>query len=182
MRKQLCTKILLLYLGIAISMAGCASRYSPEGWLPSLYEVQHQAFGSWITAECLSEGKSLTLSGELIALEGGKLIALDENRAFEIPVSDIRRMRLENFREARMAGMWAFLGTLSTLSHGYYLMISAPVWIVSGVMLAAGESRTGLVEYKGPPPDEIRKFARFPQGLPKGIDRKSLRPKPMPKR
>jgi len=126
----------------------------------------------------VSLGQTTTVSGELLAVAPGKLFILNESGVSEVPVLAVKRMQLEIFKEKKVAGIWAFLGTLSTASHGVGLIVSAPIWIVSGIVLAAAESAAGLMRFDGPPPEDIRKYARFPQGLPEGIDLRSLRMKP----
>jgi hypothetical protein len=66
---------------------------------------------------------------------------------------------------------WSTLGTISTLSHGYYLIFTLPLWIVSGSASGAVLSREPIVSY---PDESLASFAvlaRFPQGLPPGLDR-----------
>jgi hypothetical protein len=160
---------------MAFSFARCASSRAPQGWLSKLDQVQRQAFGAWVSLERRSGETTVTLSGELIAVEGRDVLLLGEKGIVQIPVSEVEKTRVEIFHEARKAALWATLGTLSTISHGIGLIISAPIWISVGIGYAAGESRTGMMEFSGIPLDEIRKFARFPQGLPRGVDLNSLK-------
>jgi hypothetical protein len=156
-----------LILGL---ISSCASLHSPEDWLPEVHELQSRAYGCWMTLEYFSGGQTMSVSGEFLAATPGTLFILNENGVSEISVLAVKRTKLEIFKEKRIAGLWAFLGTLSTASHGLGLIVSAPIWIVSGIALAAAESTAGLKGFDGPPPEGIRMYARFPQGLPKEID------------
>ena len=171
------TKVILSCLCLASLMTRCASIHSPQGWLPTLSEVQSQAFGGWTSIEYQSAGETKSSSGELLAMQEGRLFILNESGVSEIFVSEVQRIQLEIFKEERIAGLWAILGVLSTASHGGWLLLTAPIWIISGIGFSSGESKTGLMEFQGPPSEEIKKFARFPQGLPKNIDLQSLKVK-----
>jgi len=72
-------------------------------------------------------------------------------------------------------GVWTALGTLSTLSHGLFLPLSAPVWIIGGSVATSSQSRRPV--FTNPPLETLRRFARFPQGLPPNLARDQLRPK-----
>jgi hypothetical protein len=105
------------------------------------------------------------------------VLVLNKSGVTDIPAAEIKRTRLELYDENKIVGLWAALGTLFTLSHGFYLVLSAPIWVISGISGAVGESRSGIVEIEGSSPEEFRKYARFPQGLPAGIDLRLLKVK-----
>ena len=75
-----------------------------------------------------------------------------------------------------MAGL-TVLGTLSTFSHGFIAVISAPIWIVSGSAAAAIQSRKPILDYPKTTIDQFTIYARFPQGLPTNLNRASLKSK-----
>ena len=105
----------------------------------------------------------------------GELIACDEEalylRVHEVSDSAWRRiewserpivdMALPSTGPAMLA--WSILGTVSTISHGFYAIISANVWAAAGTVATAmsWSPRMGLDAC-----DRARPFARFPQGLP----------------
>jgi hypothetical protein len=80
--------------------------------------------------------------------------------------------------EAGPIAGFAALGVVSTISNGYLLGITAPLWIITGIVASSSESRAPL---RGVPPlvwADLAAYARFPQGLPPGIDLGEIRPKP----
>jgi hypothetical protein len=80
--------------------------------------------------------------------------------------------------EAGPIAGFAALGVVSTISNGYLLGITAPLWIITGIVASSNESRAPL---RGVPPlvwADLAVYARFPQGLPPGIDLGEIRPKP----
>ncbi|MFO0645221.1 MAG: hypothetical protein U0326_03210 [Polyangiales bacterium] len=58
---------------------------------------------------------------------------------------------------------WTLIGAVSTLSHGFYALITAPVWaIVGSIATTTGwNPRLGLESCRS-----ARPYARFPQGMP----------------
>jgi len=177
MQKRQVLKVGFLLLCSAGLLSACASLQAPKGWLPMAPEVQSQAYGCWIVVDHLKGDQLMITSGELIAVTPDSMFILNESGLSEISAAAVKKTKLEIFKERKVVGLWAMLGTLSTLSHGFYLVLSAPIWVISGISGAVGESRSGIVEIEGSSPEEFRKYARFPQGLPAGIDLRSLKAK-----
>jgi hypothetical protein len=73
---------------------------------------------------------------------------------------------------------WTIAGTVSTISNGLFLVFTAPMWIIGGSL--AGRSEIRSAQRNHPPLDwvGIAPFARFPQGMPEGVELAALRPKP----
>jgi hypothetical protein len=69
---------------------------------------------------------------------------------------------------------WSVLGTLSTASHGVGLVLTAPIWVIAGVASTAKQTRAGHLVYPRRTASAFGAYARFPQGLPAGIDRAAL--------
>jgi hypothetical protein len=170
-------------------VAGCASSGAPAGFQREARVAQSDARGGWASVELAAQpGESATrkLQGELIAATEDALILETPTQAGS---SRVRLARAE-IRSARVTGYettpgslvaWGTLGALSTLSHGFILIFSAPVWIVATSASAAVESRGAMIDY----PDSTRRtlpdgsavqvpldlsafamYARFPQGAP----------------
>ncbi|HEY2944210.1 MAG TPA: hypothetical protein VGN09_17375 [Vicinamibacteria bacterium] len=115
------------------------------------------------------------VEGELIAVSDDRVYVLTDSGLVDVPHESVAKAILAAYAtgEGQLAG-WGALGTLSTLSHGIYLVITAPIWIIAGIMAAAGESRAGLVRYPEKPLTSFRLYARFPQGLPAGLEASAL--------
>ncbi|NIO48509.1 MAG: hypothetical protein GTN73_03580 [Candidatus Aminicenantes bacterium] len=156
-------------------MAGCVASPAPKGWLPKLSEAQIQAFGAWLTVEYISEAETKMSQGELIAVQDNNVYLLTGYGVDVVSTDMVQKATIALYKEKRKVGTWALFGTLSTLSHGLWLIISAPVWIITGVSNAVGESKSGTLRYPNIKWQEIQKYARFPQGIPKGLRLESLR-------
>jgi hypothetical protein len=72
---------------------------------------------------------------------------------------------------------WATVGTISTISHGVALVLSAPVWIIGGSVATSKANHAPLITYPSRPWSDLARYARFPQGLPIGLDPATLQKK-----
>jgi hypothetical protein len=167
-------------LALAAALAGAAGgcRSNPDPRSPSTAQMQKQSIGAWLVAR-MRHGQ--TISGELIAVEREVVLVLSwaerpEQRALlALPVVDITQAELFRYVSAASnLGLWGLGGTLSTVSHGVLLLLSAPIWAGVSSIMAAYESRHMIVEYPEQPLAAMANWARFPQGMPPGVDARAL--------
>lgn len=167
----------------SLVIIGCATTYAPDNWLPDTDDVPQNAHGGWIavvTQEATSQSDEVWLE------YSGEFIALDENNVYVLYDSlyVIAKNKIVNSvvdldqKNTGMYALWVILGSLSTISNGYYLTITFPLWLIAGIPTASGESFRDMhaEEY----PDEIywgniNKFSRFPQGV-ESINLSDLQP------
>jgi hypothetical protein len=152
----------LVFLGLSTS--GClAASTAPEGWRRSTDDVKRVALGSWTRVE---NGSSLVADGELIAADGRSFVLAKGGDVTVVPAACVNRVTVAAFEpgvaEAIAIGS---VGGLSTISHGLFLVISAPIWLVTTVGATSVQSWAGRLE--NPPKPEV--WARFPQGMPAGF-------------
>lgn len=57
------------------------------------------------------------------------------------------------------------LGSASTVTHGFFLVLSLPIWIATGTVTAVRSARGAYADGAADDP-ELAAYARFPQGLP----------------
>jgi len=171
-------------LGVALAVAGalasgCAhSPPAPRGWLPEADATVTDAFGGWIAVEIGREKPPTRVSGELIAVGTDTVLVFAGDQLVGLPRAAITKATLAGYDiEAEVLAQWATLGSLSTLSHGVGFIISLPVWLIAGVTSTSSAARAPLLEYPKRSWAEIAAYARFPQGLPAGVDRSTLRRK-----
>ncbi len=172
-----------VFLGLAaVLVAGCAGSSAPAGWLEIPSKARLQAYGAWAEVQYKMESskKKLAVSGELIAFEEESVYVLTDSLLVGMPTSNIIKAKLTSYdSNAGLLAIWALVGTLSTPSHGVGLIFSAPAWIVDGSITTAQQSRTPIKRFPDKPWQELRGYARFPQGLSPGFDRQALKPKPL---
>ena len=161
----------------AAVFAACAISPAPGGWLPTPSGTQADAHGGWIEVQLQTPG--VIARGELVALGEDTAYILTDHGLATIPFAHAQRAELWSFgSEAGILAGWAFLGTLSTVSNGFFLMLTAPMWMIGGTVSTAVRSREPRIIVQDRASwSQLRPFARFPQGLPPGLDRASLRPR-----
>jgi len=159
--------------------AGCFQTTAPRGWLATPEEASHQAYGSWVRLEDRSKGAAVAIEGELIAVDRDTIHVLSFARLMSVPRASVCCVTLTAFRmDYGTLAAWGVVGTVSTLSHGFGLILTAPIWAITATSAAAAASRAPRIQSTDP--EVLRRFARFPQGMPAVIDRATLRPKPWP--
>ena len=168
-----------LSLGVAVACAGCAHNSAPQGWLPKPTEAQAVAYGGWIELT-YAESEDRHTDGELIAVSAESVWVLSGNQGLVIPTATVKKGKLTAYAAQKgPLALWTVLGTLSTISNGWFLIFTAPMWIVGGSLSVGSESRAP--ERKSPQLswEELAPYARFPQGMPEGIDLSTLKAKPL---
>lgn len=166
----------VLLLGVATS--GCATNTAPAGWLRPAEEARLEARGGWaelVVWDPLTAAAFHRVEGELIAAEPDTLFLLTDDGLEAVPLGTVRRAKVTPWLiDKRTLGGWMAVGTLSTISHGYYLVLSAPVWLIIGGVVTARGTADGQIDAAYPNPTALRIHARFPQGLLPGIDRAKI--------
>lgn len=182
---------------------GCAASQAPHGWLPYAQEAQAEGYGGWIEVEPRDVMQHEPLRGELLAISDDSVLVLAAQGVRACALADVRQARLEAFdnRSGDTARM-TLAGTLTSVSTGLGLIVVAPLWIVVGSISTAVLSHQGTVMVRAPRVAaiadsiaaggrtitghyswrDLRLFARFPQGLPAGLERTQLRQRPLIKR
>ena len=164
----------------ALLAVACAGNPAPEGFLPSPAGAAHDVYGAWIEVTVSAGRRDSAIAGELIAARADTVwILRDSGPVVAVPTSTVKKGRVARYRSdaGAVAGFTA-LGVVSTISNGFLLGITAPLWIITGIVASSNESYAPL---RGVPPlawADLAAYARFPQGLPPGIDLGEIRPKP----
>lgn len=166
----------------------------PRKWAPPAKESQREAFGGWIRVETEESDDKVSRFGELIAVHPDSLYILGVDGVEAVATGDVQRAEVYVYNTGYgTAGAWTFVGALSTVSHGFILIVSLPLWILVGSVTTTILAQKGKAKYRAPSPrDEYRrrrhpskssdlldfaKYARFPQGLPPDLDLHGLAPK-----
>jgi hypothetical protein len=109
-----------------------------------------------------------TIEGELLGIDHEYLYVLAKDGTTAIARADVVSVSLQMYSPsgAGTAAVWTLLGALSTVSHGYYAVFTAPTWAVVGggtaIVMATAGSESAARDELG----QLFQFARFPQGLP----------------
>ena len=154
--------------GCAIALAvvmGCARPATFGAADPALLipTEREAVFGQVVRVQ----NDTAVVAGELLACDGDTIylrVHIGRSRYVALTRSDWHALEVEGTQQYLASGLWTGLAVVSTLSHGFWLVISAPVWgVVGGVSIGASGRRT---ETLGACTLEVRSLARWPQGLP----------------
>jgi hypothetical protein len=154
------------------ALAGCASVSAPPRWLDEPSRAGLDGYGGWIDLKLPTK----RLAGELIAVETDTVFVAD-SALRAVAVKDITSAVLVNYDVSTLVPQ-VIVGLLSTASHGYYLIFTAPMWLLGGTMLASSRTYDPVIEYPDKKLSEFKPWARYPQGMPPGLDRGRVRMKP----
>jgi hypothetical protein len=173
-------------LALGAIAIGCTE--NPDPRKPSLEQMQTGGLGGWIVATT-TEGWAVR--GELISAtpEYVHILRIGQSGAalVYLRTRQIANAKVYTYESEGGHGLSGLLGVLSTATHGFVLILTAPIWILSASIAAAAESSHVLVEYPDEDIPTIAKWARFPQGIPPNVDEEALvlpparrTPKPLP--
>lgn len=154
---------------LCAALVACASHPGPPSLRMSAHDVQKSALGGWVVVNLLHE----SVAGELIAVDSKTLHVGIPGRheITHIPLSAISKVKLYAYEASTgPTSAMVTLGTLSTLTHGVFLILTAPVWLIAGGATVGVQSRMGFFTYGRPFSVDslaaMQKYARYPQGLP----------------
>jgi hypothetical protein len=179
-------KIFAGIFAFLILFGGCRSAVIPARYNLGPPEVSKSFTGCWI--DILSDsGDSaalqINLSGELIALQVDTAYILTEISFTAIPVKNIKSAKLYVFKPqgamGPVVGLLSFIpnvaGEIANSTGGGFLLLGLPV-AATGILFGLGEAQSNAT-LKYPDKNsfnEFVKFARFPQGLPSGLETEKL--------
>jgi len=141
-------------------------------YLPSREEIDINQYGSYIRISHID--KKFTI-GELIAVDSSQLIVLPKNANFctAVPRDQVKSYSVRYAKPKEYLKSIPLL-LLLTLSHGNYLIVSLPINLFTTLAVLVSAEKEFEYTHKTITFDQLAMFARFPQGLPEGIDVSSI--------
>jgi hypothetical protein len=164
---------------------GCAASHAPHNWLPSSKGLAAEPYGGWIFVESGING-GRTFSGEFIGTTDSSVGILSPDGFKFIPFAEIQYVNLKiHLDDHSDIALWGLVGSLSTLTHGLGLVLTLPVWLITTIASTSAESHNGLFtqDFDSNGQQETswwskhQMYARFPGGIPKGLDCTKLKAK-----
>ncbi len=127
------------------------------------------------------------VTGELVAVSDDTLWMLAGPRLVALPMPQVAQVRIDRRTPgAGRAWAWALIGGAVTggaltaacssvrKNCGGAFALSVALFLVPGAIAAASLDHARYQTLDRPEPGQLRARARFPQGLPPGVDRDSL--------
>jgi hypothetical protein len=166
------TDILAIGVLLAVMVGGC----SAPAYLPEAEFIDVNQYGSYIE---ITTVRGPNISGELIAVDDDSMIVLSESsanmrNAVSIAHPDIYGYKLR-YAQPENHGWTIPLYSLFTISHGWYLAFTFPINLITTIAVTAGGSSSYTYSDRNISRLKLRQFARFPQGMPEGVDIRQLR-------
>jgi hypothetical protein len=165
-----------LVAAVVIAAFATACVENPDPRRPTIEKMQRTGIGGWVVA---TSRAGWQVAGELISATPQFIHVLRVGQPgpalVYLKTSEVARAEVYTYESEGGLGVFTVLGTLSTMSHGFLLVLTAPVWIIAGSIAIASETRHVHLDY---PEDEtledISHWARFPQGIPPNVDEEAL--------
>jgi hypothetical protein len=165
-------RLVLATACLALAAAGCARTPAPSGAVLRPAQAVADPYGAWVHVE--RHGQAGPVAGELLAVDRDTVFVLTGEGAVRgIPVDSVREATIAWYRhQAGDLALWTMVGTLSTISNGWFLILTAPTWLITGSAATAAETRAPLVRVPARTDwMTARMYARYPAGLPPDLPR-----------
>lgn len=157
---------------VALVVAACgANDPAPQRWQRSAAKAERSPYGAWIQVKTSDR----VVAGELLAVSDTELLVADRGRVASIAIADVIEAVLSAYQNpVSEVATLGTLGAITTVSHGFWLVFSLPVWAITAGSSTKVHSGKGFLHYprgsaNSPDLRTWRKWARFPQGLPSGF-------------
>jgi hypothetical protein len=167
-------------------LSGCSTAKIPMDYRFNPRNVKKEVTGSWIEINLFPTqvlSPEIKLSGELIAIQSDTVYILTEVQLRSILINEIFEATLYIYtnqagKYALATGLLYFPDILAAIADniGGFLAIGVP-WVLAGsiITLSVGNNDSNLLIYPGRNQiEDFRKFARFPKGMPPGIEKERL--------
>jgi hypothetical protein len=161
---------------LSLGLTSCVLR-APSGQVPLPRAAGQDVYGGWALVRLMEP--DLLLEGELLAAVRDTVWVLRDDGVHIVHRAEVRRAEVVGFdSRPHDVGRGTALGILATVTHGVFLVATAPLWITTGVLGSIHQESISRVRAEADDLAVLAKFARFPQGPPPGLDLQSLRPRP----
>jgi hypothetical protein len=130
------------------------------------------------------------VQGELLAVEPGKIWVLGKERVVTVPLDAVQEIKVQRHSmTGSRVGVWSAIGALVTGGAlalacssvegnndcGKVFLAVGATWAVVGALSAPSLGSSSAMPFYHPKQEDLQPFARFPQGLPEGVDASALR-------
>lgn len=169
-------------LAIVLAASACVSHGAPRGFLTEVDAAGIQAWGGWIDVRVGAPGGGEeTLRGELVAASADSLWILTATGGRVVATGAVTQGHLTGYDpDSGEVERGVLLGTVSTISNGIFLVFTAPMWIIGGSVAANSQRKVAREEVSALGWADLVAWARFPQGMPSGLDLDDLEPRSLP--
>lgn len=160
------------YLLMALVLVMISSCYSPQ-YLPSTKQIDISILGSFIK---LTDTKGNIYAGELITVDSNQLIFLDDEskQPAIFPLKELVHFKLLYAKRKNYAPLIPLL-IINPLIHGLYSIFTIPFHLLITIPVTVSGANDFIYTEKNLSFQELKMFARFPQGLPENMSLSELK-------
>mgnify|MGYP006865010764 CR=1 FL=1 len=88
----------------------------------------------------------------------------------KIPIDDVILVKMDKHSTSGGDILWmTFGGMILSISNGLFLIITMPLWLITGIIASIVTANTNDIEFRLAEWSELNKYARYPQGIPAEI-------------
>jgi hypothetical protein len=167
--KRILTSVL-----VALMLNACKV---PPHVVPDIQSFDRDVYGAWTEVTYPRAAHRPITYGELIAVTPDQLTVLSATGIVTVQKKDVDDVTLTLFSGSKIPA-WLAAGIVSTVSHGVFLVATITLWSLAAARDNRQYERFAEINYPGASWEELRRGARFPQGVPEGFDVRALRPRP----
>jgi len=162
-------------------ITGCVANPAPARWLPTPYVGANDPWGAFITVTLTATSANDTgeVQGEFLAVDRDTVfVLLGDSVVRRISHRDIAKAQIAWFdSDWELQAWWTALGAISTLTHGFGVILTMPIWGLTAWGVVPAESRAPLVDVNRVGWEAVKQYARYPAAAPGDLPDR-LPPKP----
>ena len=152
---------------IAAMIMMISSCYTPK-YLPSSDQIDVNQYGSYIV---ITMSSTAMIKGELIAIDTNKIVVLNKStrKCAAVSVKEVNGFSLRYASPKHYGGTIGLIFLLPFF-HGAFSVLTVPLNLIVTIAVTASGESAFTYNQKNMTYAKLKMFARFPQGIPPGID------------
>jgi len=156
-------------------LSGCAGSPGPRQHLLTAEQSVRTSYGGWVEVDRPGADREssprLQVEGELLAASADTLHVLTASGAVMVLREPQDRLRLIcEWNQTERIVLHCGLESLACAANGFYAVFTMPLTWIVGVGASRTQARVGVLRIDAGDWGACRECARFPQGLPPGLD------------
>jgi hypothetical protein len=158
-------KHILIIFVLAISLFSC--KINTPYYVYEYDNLKSSEYGAYVEIKL---NNNSYFSGELIEASSEDIVLLRHNpkKCARFMYKDISKIQVNIAKPIQT--LWSIpLFAIFTISHGFYSIITLPINLISTITINYRGSNLHTFNHKTIKPNDLNKFARFPQGIPENI-------------
>lgn len=156
----------LLLMGMLFASCGMPA------YLPKSSDIGSNRYGAYISVE---QNRLSSVAGELISVSADSLLihSVKTRQCVYVARTELTHYSLRYAKSVNYSYVIP-LGLLASISHGIFLVITAPLNLIVGAAVSISSMNAFIYDDHDISYEQLHAFARFPQGIPSDVECDSL--------